>query len=131
VLLGICFFLALGRTTPADTGLSNLGHLAGEQRVKEKRAVAPRKRKNRPPAIQRPDRPIDPWQPIPTKYLSLANLDPGLLPFFNNGPVFGIPRVTEDIWDGTQLTGDWVACEQTGRATAFSSTFIRRVPIKM
>jgi porin len=38
----------------------------------------------------------------------LANLAPGLLPFFNNGPVFGIPgTVTGDIWSRIQLTGDW------------------------
>jgi hypothetical protein len=37
-----------------------------------------------------------------------GNLAPGLLPFFNNGPVFGIPgTVTGDIWNRTQLTGDW------------------------
>jgi porin len=42
------------------------------------------------------------------KYVSLANLAPGLLPFFNNGPVFGIPgTVTGDIWSRIQLTGDW------------------------
>jgi hypothetical protein len=109
VTLSICVFLALGRSASADAGLSNFGHLAGEQRATgEKRAAAPRKRKNLPPAIQRPDRSIDPWQQIPTKYVSLASLAPGLLPFFNNGPVFGIPgTVTGDIWNRTQLTGDW------------------------
>ena len=64
--------------------------------------------KNVPAAVPSRDRPIDPWQPIPTKYVSLANLAPGLWPFFNNGPVFGIPgTVTGDIWSRTQLTGDW------------------------
>jgi carbohydrate-selective porin OprB len=109
VVLGICFFLAMGRTASADAGLSNFGHLAGEQSAtEEKRAVASRKRKSVPAALPGRDRPIDPWQPIPTKYVSLANLAPGLLPFFNNGPVFGIPgTVTGDIWNRTQLTGDW------------------------
>ena len=109
VALGMCFFLALGRSASADAGPSNFGHLAGEPRaIEEKRAAAPRKRKNVPRTTQRPDRPIDPWQPIPTKYVSLASLAPGLLPFFNNGPVFGIPgTVTGDIWHRTQLTGDW------------------------
>jgi porin len=107
--LGICVFLAMGRTASADAGLSNFGHLAGEQRAaEENRTAAPRKRKNAPAAIQSRDRPIDAWQPIPTNYVSLANLAPGLLPFFNNGPVFGIPgTVTGDIWNRTQLTGDW------------------------
>jgi len=109
VALGICFFLALGRTASADAGLSNFGHLAGEPRAtEEKRAAAARKRKNVPAAIQRRDRPIDLGQPAPTKYVSLADLAPGLLPFFNNGPVFGLPgTVTGDIWSRTQLTGDW------------------------
>jgi hypothetical protein len=62
VALGMCFFLALGRTASADAGLSNFGHLAGEPRAtEEKRAAAPRKRKTVPAAIQRRDRPIDPW----------------------------------------------------------------------
>src|SRR6476620_4514082 len=109
VALGICVLIALGRTASADAGLSNLSHLAGEQRAtEERRAAAPRKRKNVLPAMQRGDRPSDPWQPIPTKYVSLATLAPGLLPYFNNGPVFGIPgTVTADIWNRTQLTGDW------------------------
>ena len=109
ITLGICVSLALGRTALADAGLSNFGHLAGDQRATgEKRAAAPRKRKNAPAALQSRDRPIDPWQPIPTNYVSLANLAPGLLPFFNNGPVFGIPgTVTGNIGNRTQLTGDW------------------------
>src|SRR5258705_6331065 len=109
VALSICVLLAMGRTASADAGLSNFGHLAGEQRATEdKRAAAPHKRRDVPAAAPSRDRAIDPWQPIPTKYVSLANLAPGLLPFFNNGPVFGIPgTVTGDIWSRTQLTGDW------------------------
>ncbi|WP_187437279.1 carbohydrate porin [Bradyrhizobium rifense] len=109
VALGICCFLALGRTASADAGLGNLGHLAAEPRATEvKRAVAPRKRKTVPATMQRRDRSIDPGQPVPTKYVSLADVAPGLLPYFNNGPVFGIPgTVTGDIWHRTQLTGDW------------------------
>jgi porin len=109
VAFGICFFLAMGRTASADAGLSNFGHLAGELRATDdKRAAAPRQRKNVPATPQSLDRPIDPWQPVPTNDVSLANLAPGLLPFFNNGPVFGIPgTVTGDIWNRTQLTGDW------------------------
>src|SRR4051812_43918664 len=92
VALGICFFLAMGRTASADGGLNDLGQLAGEPRTtEEKRAAAPRKRKNVPAAIRRRDRPNDPGQPVPTKYVSLADVAPGLLPYFNNGPVFGIP----------------------------------------
>jgi hypothetical protein len=70
VAFGICFFLALGRTASADAELSNFGHLAGEQRAtEEKRAAAPRERKNVPAAIRSRDRPIDPqlqhiWHPL-------------------------------------------------------------------
>jgi porin len=44
----------------------------------------------------------------PSAKKSLVDLAPGLLTFFNNGPVFGIPG-TElgSIWERTQLTGDW------------------------
>jgi hypothetical protein len=53
VAFGICSFLAMGRTASADAGLSNFGHLAGEQRAtEEKRAAAPRKRKNVPATIR-------------------------------------------------------------------------------
>lgn len=33
----------------------------------------------------------DSWGPVPTKKASVANLAPYLLPYFNNGPVFGLP----------------------------------------
>ena len=52
--------------------------------------------------------PLEDWGPVPTDKASIANLAPCLLPFFNNGPVFGLPgTVTGDFWDQTQLTGDW------------------------
>ena len=45
---------------------------------------------------------------VPTNKKSLANLAPLLLPYFNNGPVFGLPGTeTGDFWHRTQLTGDW------------------------
>ena len=62
--------------------------------------------------------PLENWGPVPTDKESIANLAPGLLPFFNNGPVFGLPgTVTGDFWDQTQLTGDWdgVRTEMTQR----------------
>lgn len=50
----------------------------------------------------------DPWAPVPTKDVSLANLSPFFLPYFNNGPVFGLPgTVVGGFRDRTQLTGDW------------------------
>src|SRR5258707_7562074 len=49
----------------------------------------------------------DPWGPVPTKDVSLVNLSPFFLPYFNNGPVFGLPgTVVGDFTDRTQLTGD-------------------------
>jgi porin len=62
--------------------------------------------------------PLADWGPVPTDKASIANLAPCLLPFFNNGPVFGLPgTVTGDFWDRTQLTGDWggVRTEMTRR----------------
>ena len=50
----------------------------------------------------------DPWGPVPTKDVSLVNSLPFFLPYFNNGPVFGLPgTVVGDFTDRTQLTGDW------------------------
>jgi hypothetical protein len=49
-----------------------------------------------------------PWGPVPTKKRSVVNMKPWLLPFFNNGPVFGVPgTVTGNLPARTQLTGDW------------------------
>jgi hypothetical protein len=75
--------------TAADAGAGE--HLAGFGRVSEPLSPTP----------------LEEWGPVPTDQASLANLAPGLLPFFNNGPVFGLPgTVTENFWDQTQLTGD-------------------------
>jgi porin len=50
----------------------------------------------------------DSWGPVPTKKVSLANLAPFLLPYFNNGPVFGLPGTeVGDFRQRTQLSGDW------------------------
>ena len=50
----------------------------------------------------------DPWGPVPSEKLSIANIAPGLLPFFNNAPVFGLPgTVTGDFANRTQVNGDW------------------------
>jgi len=43
----------------------------------------------------------------PTRPLSLVDVAPGLLPFFNNAPVFGLPGTVEgNFWRRTQLLGD-------------------------
>jgi porin len=52
--------------------------------------------------------PADPWGAAPAVGLSIVNAAPVVLPFFNNGPVFGIPgTVVGDFWQNTQVTGDW------------------------
>jgi porin len=51
---------------------------------------------------------VDSWGPVPTEKVSLANLAPFLLPYFNNGPVFGLPGTeVGDFRRRTQLSGDW------------------------
>jgi porin len=48
------------------------------------------------------------WGPVPAKKASVANLAPYLLPYFNNGPVFGLPGTdSRDFRYRTQLSGDW------------------------
>jgi len=47
-------------------------------------------------------------QPAPTERVSLATVAPGLLPYFNNGPVFGLGGTVDgDFWHRTQLSGNW------------------------
>ena len=70
----------------ADEGLAAFNHIA---------EPAPR---------ARPDQ----WGPVPTYLFSIVNVAPGLLPFFNNATVFGVPgTVVGNFWQNTQLTGDW------------------------
>lgn len=50
----------------------------------------------------------DRWGAVSTKKASLINVAPVLLPYFNNGPVFGVAGTDlSDFWHRTQLTGDW------------------------
>src|SRR5579884_2468352 len=43
-----------------------------------------------------------------TQKKSLVNKEPWILPFFNNGPVFGVPGTVDgNLWARTQLTADW------------------------
>jgi porin len=44
---------------------------------------------------------------VSTSLLSVVDTAPYILPFFNNGPVFGLPGTIEgDFWHRTQLIGD-------------------------
>jgi len=60
-------------------------------------------------SAQTPPQPTtDAWGAVPTKKASVVNVAPALLPFFNNGPVFGLPGTeVRDFGPRTQLTGDW------------------------
>jgi hypothetical protein len=52
--------------------------------------------------------PSDPWGPVPTGDASIVNVAPFLLPYFNNGSVFGLLGTdVGDFWSRTQLSGDW------------------------
>jgi porin len=109
--LGICASLLISASTAsADEGLVGFGNIASEKPpVSQKPAEALRKGKK--PALS-PDRVVtaaaDPFGPVPTEKISLANLAPGLLAYFNNAPVFGLPGTeTGDVWNRTQLLGDW------------------------
>ena len=63
--------------------------------------------------------------------LSIVDAAPALLPFFNNGPVFGIPgTVTGDFWQRTQATAIGAARVRAWQKTACSWIFIRRAPIR-
>jgi hypothetical protein len=49
----------------------------------------------------------NPWGPVTSPKKSVANLAPALLPYINNGPVFGLPgTVTGNFWQRTQFGGD-------------------------
>ncbi len=57
---------------------------------------------------QTPEPATDPWAPVPTKKASLANVAPLILPYLNNGSVFGLPGTdVGDFWHRTQLSSDW------------------------
>ena len=78
--------LFFGGTALADEGLATFGHIAE-------------------PAGGRA---ADPWGPVPTQLLSLVNVAPGLLPYFNNALTFGVPgTVVGGFWENTQVTSDW------------------------
>jgi porin len=82
----ICLYLFCVPRAAADENFAGFRHVAATQPTAEQ------------------------WGPVPTQKASLANAAPVLLPFFNNGPVFGLPGTEGgDVWHRTQLTGDWGA----------------------
>src|SRR5215471_20164654 len=54
-----------------------------------------------------------PWGPVATQKKSLVNMEPWVLPFFNNAPVFGVPgTITGTLAARTQLTGEWAGARR-------------------
>ncbi|WP_426425575.1 carbohydrate porin [Bradyrhizobium genosp. A] len=103
--------LLTGNVAIADEGFVEFGNAAREESphaapLAPRRAIkgkgkAAKLEKAAPP-------PVDPWGPVAVDKVSLVNAAPGLLAFFNNAPVFGLPgTVTGDILHRTQLLGDW------------------------
>jgi len=94
-----------------NEGLLQFGHIDAEHAsVPGIKAAVKRTTKGKTKAALRSIRPAPatPWGPVPTDKISLVNLAPGLLAFFNDGPVFGLPgTVTGDITQRTQFLGDW------------------------
>ena len=129
--VAIGFFLAMGLPVPADAGLNHYGYLTDQPATERKPPTHKDKKAKR--SRQASIKPVEPgWPAVPTSYASLANLAPGLLPFFNNGPVFGLPgTVTGDIWSRTQLTGDWGGVRTDWARHGVFVTSIRRATIKM
>ena len=95
----------------ANEGLLQFGHIDADHRsAPGVETAVKRKTKGKVKAASTwtKSTPVAPWGPVPTDRISLANLAPGLLAFFNDGPVFGLPgTVTGDITQRTQLLGDW------------------------
>ncbi|MFG1321221.1 carbohydrate porin [Xanthobacter autotrophicus] len=99
----------------ANEGLVQLGNVGAEPAttrdappVAKRTAGGKAKRKIEAAPTASEAAPAAPWGPVPTDKISLANLAPGLLVYFNNGPVFGLPgTATGNIGQRTQLLGDW------------------------
>ncbi|WP_257170019.1 carbohydrate porin [Bradyrhizobium sp. SRS-191] len=100
----------------ANEGLVQFGHLDAEHAsvpgiapaVKRKTKARTNNGKTAATTISIEPAPAAPWGPMPTDKSSVVNLAPGLLAFFNDGPVFGLPgTVTGDITQRTQILGDW------------------------
>lgn len=106
--------LVFGQDVRADEGFSGFGRVNGAPTVTPPTLAVPSRRAKRK-RVAATTKPVagsnaakEPWGPVPTDKISLVNVAPVLLPFFNNGAVFGIPgTVTGDFWNRTQVTGDW------------------------
>lgn len=107
---GVAAVMLAADAASANQSLLQFGNVSSEHASRpDPQPVAKRKKGHAAaaPAPTTTARP-GPWGAVPTDKVSLANLAPGLLVYFNNGPVFGLPgTVTGDITERTQLLGDW------------------------
>ncbi|MGX9425587.1 MULTISPECIES: carbohydrate porin [Bradyrhizobium] len=102
--------LIAGSAARADENLANFGNVSSATAPGPAAPDRPlKKSKQRKAAAEKSPQVSDPFGPVPTgKLISLVNVAPGLLAYFNSAPVFGLPgTVTGDIWRRTQLLGDW------------------------
>ena len=89
-------------------GLANNVRGQGGQGLATFRQGLPEATPTRPSESGQEPREPEPWGPVSSPYTSLVNTIPGLLPYFNNGPVFGLSGTAlGDLRSRTQLTGDW------------------------
>jgi len=99
VLAALFALVGVQRASGQGGNFDGFGYLGEESVARPTRAPATRRDTSGPPE----------WGPVETDKKSFANMAPVLLPFFNNGPVFGLPGTVVDggFWNNTQLTGDW------------------------
>jgi len=100
IALGLCASVFLfGHPALAEDNLAGFGNVAGQQPTPPvQKPVAPRK------TLKAPSKKTEGAR----EQTSIATVAPGLLPYYNNAPVFGLPgTVSGDLWNRTQLTGDW------------------------
>ena len=91
-VLGICASLPfLGQPAFAEDNFAGFGNITSEREVQ--RPIAPRKKlkPRKKGTTVYPTPAATPFGAVPTTQLSIANVAPGLLTFFNNAPVFGLP----------------------------------------
>ena len=110
-LLASAALLIAGNAAHADENLVNFGNLSAATAPGPSQPDKPMKKsRQRKAGTETSPAPVaDPFGPVPTgKMISLVNVAPGFLAYFNSAPVFGLPgTVTGDIWHRTQLLGDW------------------------
>src|SRR4029077_1045440 len=104
----ISLMLLSGHKAWADTGLGGFGYINAGPTAEAPPPRPKRTKQKRTITTSVPSPANAPWGPVPTKLVSIVNVAPVLLPYFNNGPVFGVPgTATGDFWSRTQVTGDW------------------------